>query len=116
MTAQQTSTTIGTPRRASHPAAGWRTRRRAGTGGSRYSDAVLEGGDGQPVVPLHGPGESAVTWRWIPELVTSHRAIAQTCPPTVRPSGASMRITVGDSRLGETRFEAACRRLAEGPG
>jgi pimeloyl-ACP methyl ester carboxylesterase len=43
--------------------------------------AVLEGGDGPPVVLLHGPGESAVNWRWtIPDLVTTHRVIAPDLP------------------------------------
>jgi pimeloyl-ACP methyl ester carboxylesterase len=43
--------------------------------------AVLEGGDGAPVVLLHGPGESAVNWRWtIPDLVTTHRVIAPDLP------------------------------------
>jgi pimeloyl-ACP methyl ester carboxylesterase len=43
--------------------------------------AVLDGGDGPPVVLLHGPGESAVNWRWtIPDLVTSHRVIAPDLP------------------------------------
>ena len=43
--------------------------------------AVLEGGGGPPVVLLHGPGESAVNWRWtIPDLVTSHHVIAPDLP------------------------------------
>lgn len=43
--------------------------------------AVLEGGEGTPVVLLHGPGESAVSWRWsIPDLVTSHHVIAPDLP------------------------------------
>jgi pimeloyl-ACP methyl ester carboxylesterase len=43
--------------------------------------AVLEGGDGPPVVLLHGPGEAAVNWRWvIPDLVTTHRVIAPDLP------------------------------------
>jgi pimeloyl-ACP methyl ester carboxylesterase len=43
--------------------------------------AVLEGGEGPPIVLLHGPGESAVNWRWtIPDLVTSHHVIAPDLP------------------------------------
>ena len=43
--------------------------------------AVLEGGDGPPVVLLHGPGETAANWRWtIPDLVTTHRVIAPDLP------------------------------------
>lgn len=43
--------------------------------------AVLEGGDGPPVVLLHGPGESAVNWRWtIPDVVATHRVIAPDLP------------------------------------
>ncbi len=42
---------------------------------------VLEGGAGAPVVLLHGPGESAVNWRWtIPDLITTHRVIAPDLP------------------------------------
>jgi len=45
------------------------------------STAVLEGGDGPPMVLLHGPGESAVNWRWvIPELTTTHRIVAPDLP------------------------------------
>jgi pimeloyl-ACP methyl ester carboxylesterase len=45
------------------------------------STAVLEGGDGPPVVLLHGPGEFAAKWlRVIPELVTTHRVIALDLP------------------------------------
>lgn len=45
------------------------------------STTVLEGGEGTPVVLLHGPGESAVNWRWvIPNLVTAHRVIAPDLP------------------------------------
>jgi len=45
------------------------------------STAVLEGGDGPPVVLLHGPGEYAAKWlRVIPELVTTHRVIAPDLP------------------------------------
>lgn len=43
--------------------------------------AVLEGGDGPPVVLLHGPGESALWWlRVIPGLVTTHRVVAPDLP------------------------------------
>jgi len=42
---------------------------------------VLEGGDGPPVVLLHGPGESAVNWRWVvPGLAASHRVVAPDLP------------------------------------
>jgi pimeloyl-ACP methyl ester carboxylesterase len=43
--------------------------------------AVLEGGDGSPIVLLHGPGEAGVNWRWvIPDLTTTHRVIAPDLP------------------------------------
>jgi len=43
--------------------------------------AVLVGGDGPPVVLLHGPGESAVNWRWaMPALAQTHRVIAPDLP------------------------------------
>ena len=45
------------------------------------STAVLEGGEGPPVVLLHGPGEFAAKWlRVIPDLVTTHRVIAPDLP------------------------------------
>ena len=45
------------------------------------STAVLEGGDGPPIVLLHGAGEFAATWiRVIPELVPAHRVIAPDLP------------------------------------
>jgi len=45
------------------------------------STAVLEGGDGPPVVLLHGPGEYAALWgRVIPDLVTTHRVVAPDLP------------------------------------
>jgi pimeloyl-ACP methyl ester carboxylesterase len=45
------------------------------------STAVLEGGDGSPIVLLHGPGEFAAKWlRVIPDLVTSHRVVAPDLP------------------------------------
>ena len=45
------------------------------------STAVLEGGDGPPVVLLHEQGEFAARWmRLIPDLVTTHRVIAPDLP------------------------------------
>ena len=45
------------------------------------STAVLEGGDGPPVLLLHGPGEFAAKWmRVIPELVKTHRVVAPDLP------------------------------------
>lgn len=42
---------------------------------------VLEGGEGSPVVLLHGPGEFAAKWlRVIPELAATHRVIAPDLP------------------------------------
>ena len=45
------------------------------------STPVLEGGDGLPMVLLHGPGESSVGWLPVlPDLVRSHRVIAPDLP------------------------------------
>lgn len=45
------------------------------------STAVLEGGDGPPVVLLHGPGEFAATWLPVlPRLTRTHRVIAPDLP------------------------------------
>jgi pimeloyl-ACP methyl ester carboxylesterase len=45
------------------------------------STAVLEGGDGTPIVLLHGPGESAVRWKWIiPGLVRDFHVVAPDLP------------------------------------
>ncbi|WP_011581783.1 MULTISPECIES: alpha/beta fold hydrolase [Chelativorans] len=45
------------------------------------STAVLEGGDGPPIILLHGPGEYAAKWlRILPELVKTHRVIAPDLP------------------------------------
>ena len=45
------------------------------------STAVLQGGDGPPVVLLHGPAGSAAHWmRVIPDLATSHRVVAPDLP------------------------------------
>ncbi len=56
------------------------------------STAVLEGGEGAPVVLLHGPGESAVKWASVlPGLLAERRVIAPDLPAhggTEAPSGA----------------------------
>jgi pimeloyl-ACP methyl ester carboxylesterase len=45
------------------------------------STAVLEGGEGRPIVLLHGPGGHAAHWmRVIPDLATDHRVIAPDLP------------------------------------
>src|SRR5512134_1411682 len=45
------------------------------------SSAVLEGGRGEPVILLHGPGEHALKWsRVIPGLVETHHVIAPDLP------------------------------------
>jgi pimeloyl-ACP methyl ester carboxylesterase len=45
------------------------------------STAVLEGGEGPPMVLLHGPGEFAAVWmRVIPDLITTHRVIIPDLP------------------------------------
>lgn len=45
------------------------------------STSILEGGEGPPVVLLHGPGEHAQKWLYvIPDLVTTHRVVAPDLP------------------------------------
>ncbi|NIR78001.1 MAG: alpha/beta fold hydrolase, partial [Gemmatimonadetes bacterium] len=45
-------------------------------------------GEGPPLVLLHGPGESAVNWRWVlPELMESHRVVAPDLPAHGRSGG-----------------------------
>jgi pimeloyl-ACP methyl ester carboxylesterase len=45
------------------------------------STPLLEGGDGPPMVLLHGPGEFAAKWlRVLPELVKRHRVVAPDLP------------------------------------
>jgi pimeloyl-ACP methyl ester carboxylesterase len=61
---------------------------------------VLEGGDGPPIVLLHGPGESGVNWRWvIPDLSTTHRVVAPDLP-------AHGSTGTGDEDLDEGRVTA----------
>ncbi len=48
---------------------------------SGVSTAVLEGGDGPPLVLLHGPGEFAAAWLTVlPDLVRTNRVIAPDLP------------------------------------
>ena len=48
---------------------------------SGVSTALLEGGDGPPVVLLHGPAANATYWvRMIPDLATSHRVVVPDLP------------------------------------
>jgi hypothetical protein len=64
--------------------------------------AVLDGGEGPPVVLLHGPGESAVNWRWVnPALVETHRVIAPDLPAhvVVTISFHSISFTLGGRRV-----------------
>jgi pimeloyl-ACP methyl ester carboxylesterase/ubiquinone/menaquinone biosynthesis C-methylase UbiE len=43
--------------------------------------AVLEGGEGPPLVLLHGPGDHAPKWlRVLPDLVAAHRVVAPDLP------------------------------------
>ena len=58
------------------------------------STAVLEGGDGPPMVLLHGPGEFAAAWLPVlPDLIRTHRVIVPDLPGhgasrmTDRPAG-----------------------------
>jgi pimeloyl-ACP methyl ester carboxylesterase len=69
------------------------------------STAVLEGGDGPPIILLHGPGEYAAKWmRVIPDLVTTHRVIA----PDLPGHGTS---EVADGVLNADRVSAWLREL-----
>jgi pimeloyl-ACP methyl ester carboxylesterase len=71
------------------------------------STAVLEGGEGPPVVLLHGPGESAAKWlRIIPGLVRANRVIA----PDLPAHGAS---EVPDASPGTDRVLAWLGELIE---
>jgi pimeloyl-ACP methyl ester carboxylesterase len=64
------------------------------------STAVLQGGEGRPLVLLHSSGEFAAVWmRVIPELVSAHRVIV----PDLPGHGAS---DVGDAPLDAERVLA----------
>ena len=69
--------------------------------------ALLEGGEGSPMILLHGPGEFAEKWlRVLPDLVTTHRVIA----PDLPGHGAS---GVPDGPLDEGRVLAWLGALIE---
>lgn len=75
--------------------------------------ALLEGGAGPPLVLLHGPGESAVNWRWVlPELMERHRILAPDLPAHGSSGGE-------DDRLDEPRvldwLDAVVRRAPASP-
>ncbi len=66
--------------------------RRGDVAGTRT--AWLEGGEGPPLILLHGPGESGVNWRWvIPELVRTHRVVAPDLPGHGASGGTEARWT-----------------------
>jgi FAD/FMN-containing dehydrogenase/pimeloyl-ACP methyl ester carboxylesterase len=72
------------------------------------STALLEGGEGPPVVLLHGPGGNAGHWlRVIPGLVCTHRVIA----PDLPGQGAST--LRGDGEPGADRVVAWLSELIE---
>jgi pimeloyl-ACP methyl ester carboxylesterase len=69
--------------------------------------AVLEGGEGPPVVLLHGPGGNAAHWaRILPALVAGHRVVA----PDLPGHGAS---AAGDAVLDAERVLAWLGALIE---
>jgi pimeloyl-ACP methyl ester carboxylesterase len=71
------------------------TERRFILGG--ISTAVLIGGDGPPIILLHGPGEFSLTWlRVMPELAKTNRVIV----PDLPGHGESL---LGDAPLGPDR-------------
>ncbi len=79
--------------------------RRLEAGG--VSTLVLEGGEGAPVLLLHGPGEFGAKWmRVIPELAATHRVIA----PDLPAHGSS---GLADGPLDVNRVLAWLRELIE---
>lgn len=71
------------------------------------STAVLEGGNGQPLLLLHGPGGNATHWmQVIPDLVTTYRVVV----PDLPGQGSS---TVAGGRLQRARVLAWLAELIE---
>lgn len=71
------------------------------------STAVLEGGNGPPLLLLHGPGGNATHWmQIIPNLVTTYRVVA----PDLPGQGSS---TVTDGRLERARVLGWLAELIE---
>jgi pimeloyl-ACP methyl ester carboxylesterase len=65
------------------------TERQAELAGTRT--VWLEGGEGPPLILLHGPGESGVNWRWvIPDLVRDHQVVAPDLPGHGSSGGADL--------------------------
>jgi pimeloyl-ACP methyl ester carboxylesterase len=57
------------------------------------STSLLEGGQGPPLVLLHGPGEFAAKWaRVLPDLVASHRVVAPDLPAHGASGGGDLRL------------------------
>jgi pimeloyl-ACP methyl ester carboxylesterase len=70
--------------------------------------AMLEGGEGPPVVLLHGPGEYAAKWFGvIPELAASHRVIAPDLPGHGASGGGPLDVERVLAWLGEL-IEGTC--------
>jgi pimeloyl-ACP methyl ester carboxylesterase len=78
--------------------------------------AVLEAGDGRPLLLLHGPGESAVKFKWnIPDLSTSFRVVAPDLPAHGASGTATDRGPLDVARLTAWLDELIDRTCAEPP-
>jgi len=107
---------MATPQETSHPSAGQEFRERLLVGLpvrerrlhlAGIPTTCLEGGDGPPIVLLHGPGEHAVKWmRVLPELTENYRVVA----PDLPGHGAS---GTGGEPLGADRVLAWLAELIE---
>lgn len=71
-------------------------------------------GAGPPLVLLHGPGESAVNWRWVlPELAADHAVVAPDLPAHGRSGGEDVRLD--EERLLDWLEELVDRRCPAPP-